>query len=63
MSEQELLSFASGGNAAEVRRLLEDEDSHVNVNAKDRDGLTSLLLATKGGHREVVRLLLRNDAD
>jgi ankyrin repeat protein len=63
MSEQELLAYARDEDETGVRRLLNKKDHPVDVNAKDDHGLTPLLLATQGGHREVVRLLLQSNAD
>ena len=52
----------------------EDIDAKVNVvkdlieqgadvNAKDKDGMTALIVASRNGHREVVEMLISNGAD
>ncbi len=43
-----------------MRLLLEDDGD---IEASDKTGNTSLLLAVNHGHKEVVRMLLKNEAD
>lgn len=56
----DILSAAARGDAAQVTVLL---SSGANVEARDRDGRTPLLLATHGNHVEVARLLIAAGAD
>lgn len=51
---------ASRGDTGEARRLIE---AGAEVNAADIFGNTALLYAARGGHADVVQLLLRNGAD
>jgi ankyrin repeat protein len=54
-----VLMYASGmGFAGIVRLLLNDPKSRVNVNLIGDKGINALILATRGGHIECVRLLV-----
>lgn len=59
-SGSDILSAAARGDAAQVKVLL---SSGVNIEARDRDGRTALLLATHGNHVEAARLLIAAGAD
>ena len=48
------------GDAQQVRALLQDG---AEINSKDQHGLTALMLAVINQHAEIVRLLVRADAD
>ncbi len=48
-----LLKAASSGQKGVLEVFLK----HVNVDSKDKEGNTALILATKAGHREVVQVL------
>ncbi|MFQ5927816.1 MAG: ankyrin repeat domain-containing protein [Terriglobia bacterium] len=50
----DLIEAAKKGDAAAVEALLA---AGADVNAKDKDGMTALMLAEKEGHTTVVRLL------
>jgi len=56
-----LLSAAEKGNATEVRSLLRRGASPNSANS-DGNSLTALMLAARGGHTQVVRLLLQAGA-
>jgi ankyrin repeat protein len=60
--EEDLYKAASEGNLARVKSLIA---AKVNVNAKNKDGLTALMWASNEayGHVEVVRALLAAKAD
>ena len=57
---EELTVAALAGEAERVRELL--DGGSVGVNDVDGDGFSALQMATEGGHREVVRLLLEAGA-
>jgi ankyrin repeat protein len=57
---QELPEAAMTGSLKQGQSLL---DQGINVNAKDKHGVTALWLASKFNHPEVVRLLLEKGAD
>lgn len=59
-SEEDLFSYAMGGEVEEVRRLLEEG---VNPNAADEDGETALMFAVSSSIPEVVDVLLDAGAD
>ena len=58
--DDQLVSAAKAGNAAEVKALLR---KGANVNARDKDGATALLKAVVNGRRPVVSLLIARGAD
>jgi ankyrin repeat protein len=60
---QELNDAASNGNLEEIERLLQFPGVNgVNINIQNTAGMNPLMLAARGGHREVVdRLLLVPD--
>jgi ankyrin repeat protein len=57
MARQDLHCAARDRNETEVRQLLLDRRTDVNM--RNNDGQTPLLWAASGSHRELVRLLLR----
>ena len=57
---EDLKRAAERGNLPEVKRLLA---AGAEVNAKDLEGQTALIWASKQGHLEVVRTLLATRAD
>ncbi|KAI8778947.1 ankyrin repeat domain-containing protein 54-like [Biomphalaria glabrata] len=58
--EQRIVSAAGSGDISTVRKLLRKK---INVTATDVYGRTALSFASKGGHAEVVKLLLESNAD
>src|ERR1041384_4499293 len=56
----ELSRAAEGGDVEEVTRLL---PRVVDINARNRHGMTVLMKAAHRGHAEIVRLLLDHGAD
>eukprot|EP00466_Bigelowiella_natans_P020476 jgi/Bigna1/134218/aug1.24_g8926 len=56
LSLQRLLKAAEAGDLTVVRRLVETKS--VNVEAKDNDGWTPLILAAREGHIDTVRYLV-----
>jgi ankyrin repeat protein len=52
--KRKLLNAAREGNIAIVKALL---DKGIDVNEKDREGKTALMLATENDHTEIVELL------
>ncbi len=56
----DLLEASSHGNLAEVQTLL---DKGADINAKDKNGITALMLASSDGYRDIVKLLLARGAD
>ena len=57
---QEMLEAAAQGNLAEIEKLLAQG---ADVNARDTNGITPLMLASAEGYREIVMLLLGKGAD
>ena len=55
-----LHNAVSAGNLAEVRRLV---NSRANVNARNNDHLTPLMIAAYRGHANVIRYLLNKGAN
>ena len=55
-----LFSAASGGDAAAVQALLA---KGAELNAKNNDGVTALIVASGNGHLDVVQALLAKGAD
>lgn len=51
---------AESGNAQDLQEAL---DGHVDVNARNKDGRTALILATRHGHANIVIELLAHGAD
>lgn len=58
--EQKLRMAAADGDLLRVEALLRQD---VAVQAADERGMTPLLLAVQGGHRDTVALLLEKGAD
>ena len=56
---EELWSAARDGNTGRVKALL---GKGADVNAKDSEGNTALMLAVKGGHGEIIKLLKQHTA-
>jgi ankyrin repeat protein len=57
---QDLLEAAAHGDLVEVKNLLE---AGVNINAKNENGITALMLAATSGYGDIVELLLAQGAD
>jgi hypothetical protein len=55
-----LISASGQGQMAVVREMI---DAKADVNAKDADGQTALMLASQHGHLEVAEFLLANKAE
>lgn len=56
----ELIDAVRRGNIDEVEILLA---TGADVNAKDNDGITPLHVASRGGHKDVTKLLLAKGAN
>jgi ankyrin repeat protein len=59
-SDQAFLHAVRMGNREEVEMFIR---AGINVNTKDKDGSTSLMIASERGDNEIARLLLENGAD
>ena len=59
-SEEAFLHEVKTGNRGEVEVFIR---AGININAKDKDGSTPLLIASEKGDIEIARLLLENGAD
>ena len=59
-SEEDFLHQVKTGNREKAETYIR---AGINVNAKDRDGSTALMIASERGDAEVVKLLLENGAD
>jgi ankyrin repeat protein len=59
-SEEAFLHEVKTGNRGEVEAFIR---AGINVNAKDKDGATPLMLASEKGDIEMTRVLLKNGAD
>ena len=59
-SEETFLREVKTGNREEVDMFIR---AGINVNAKDRDGSTALMIAAERGDSEMARLLIENGAD
>ena len=55
-----IYSAAGNGNIAAVKQYLH---AGTDVNARDKDGLTPLMFATRDGHLDVVKYLVDKGAD
>jgi len=60
-TEKKLFKAAEKGDLKKVKMYIEKKK--VNINAQEKDGDTALHEAAEEGHVEVVRYLLRKDAD
>ncbi|XP_048251507.1 ankyrin repeat domain-containing protein 49-like [Haliotis rufescens] len=60
-ADRDLRDASTWGNVAAVKRIL--AAGRADVNSKDLNGWTPVLLAARKGHREVVELLVRKGAD
>lgn len=56
-------SFTDAAAFANLPRITELIAKGVDINAKNKDGVTALLLAAQNGHLEVVNVLLEAKAD
>jgi len=61
MRAEEFLDAARNGDLKRVQEILKKRK--VNINKKDEDGRTALMLASEYGHIEVVKSLLANGAN
>lgn len=61
LNETPLLSAARYGSFAVAEKLL--EAAGANINARNSDGQSALILATISNHTEMVKLLVKNKAD
>jgi ankyrin repeat protein len=59
-SEETFLHEVKTGNRQEVEAFIR---AGINVNAKDKDGATPLMLASERGDTEMARVLLKNEAN
>lgn len=57
---ENLLEAAKLGNLPKVKRLL---DAGAEVNFKNKDGITALMVASARGHTEIVQALLAKGAE
>ena len=57
--QEDLLTSASKGDSLGVRKAL---NAKVDVNAKDRDGETALIKASRGGYTAIVTFLIEAKA-
>ena len=62
-NESEFFDAIRHGNIDSVRRILDDKNNVVNINAINSDGLTALQLAAKNNNSEIIKELLNKDAD
>ena len=60
ISDQQFLEMCKEGN---TQGVIEAIKSGANVNAKDNDGFTALILAAVFGHTEIVKALIQAGAD
>ena len=58
--EEDFLVAVASGNIQEVKRLI---NSRVDINTRDKDGQTPLILATYKGYKEIVIILIKNGAN
>ncbi len=56
-----LIRSSMFGNREAVRRQLEQDG--IDVNAKNSEGYTALILASSNGHKEIVEMLLEKGSD
>ena len=56
--ELNLIKFSEDGNLKEVQAILESLPIEINVNAKDDNGLTPLMCASRNGHLDIVKYLI-----
>ncbi len=57
---QEFIKVAKGGDIQKVQELI---NARVDINVKDHTGCNALLAAAREGHKDVVELLLKHNAD
>lgn len=57
------LGASAGGFTRLLRELLDDGDGAASIEEKDNNGLTSLMLASNGGHEACMLLLLEKGAN
>ena len=60
INDAEFVELCKTGNAVKVSRAIKND---ANVNAKDNDGYTALIMAVVDGHTETAELLLKHGAD
>lgn len=60
---QQLVHAAFTGNVKLVRKILSDKNQKVDVNAANDQGTTALIEASKLGHVDIVRVLLKAGAN
>jgi len=61
MSVEDLCVAALVGDLERVQEIL--KEGKVDINKKDKDGNTALILASWNGHNEIVKSLLANGAN
>jgi len=59
-SEEAFLHEVKTGNSGEVEEFIR---AGININAKDKDGSTPLMIASEKGDGEMARVLLKNGAE
>lgn len=58
-----VLMHAAQKNQVDVTRKLLDAGAGIDINVQDMDGVSALMVAAKGGHGDMVKLLLLHGAD
>ena len=61
MNEKELIKACEDGNLENVKSII--KSGGVNINTKNSDGETALIVASSCLYLEIVRYLIKNGAD